>query len=825
MSRPDPQSSRRARASRPANGFTLTTAWASVVLALLTLVFFHEVSLQGSTFVSPDATAPAGFVRVGEQSLWRDHVYPLWNPFVFLGMPSFGSGAYNPLIYPPDWPVALLQKFLPLPELTWLLLYYFLAGLFTFLLAREWGARPEGALLAAAAFVFQPNLVAVGSHGHGSQLVDSAYLPLMLWLSSRWLRNGTLTELGWLALAGGFQLLRGHVQICYYTWLAIGIHAVVVLVFQARQPQELTRSALRALALGGAALLAFGVAGIYNLPLRDYAQHSIRGGSEGGGTGFAYATSWSLGFHELPSIVFPNFAGFGGATYWGTMPFTDYPNGYVGVVVALLALFGFMPQALGAGPGPSAPLRVSVVVLAGFALLVSLGRHFPLYGLLYDSLPLFNKFRIPVMILILFQLGMALAAAWGWSALVQPSRDRSQPNLLDRVLGGAVIALAVIGLLALFGTDLLRGPYVTAVLGHQPRLGFDAARAAFAAFAGDLGKVAFLGLGLMALAWVTRRGRLAVSLASVVALVLLLVELWPVSRAVMQPTIGEPVARNLEAGRDDVVEFLEKAGPAGSFRVFFYESDMFFSNRLAGFQIATLGGAHAAKPQLFQDLIETNALVQLPWLALLNAQYWVFSRPVAPTDIPADWYPLLKPRFTGEAGVVYEYALALPRATVVGAWRVMSDTGRGVMDSVSVAAHDPAGFTWLTAEPGFPSGPPVPAGRAEITDYRLHEIHVDVDAVRPAILRLADLWYPDWKVTVDGRPARLLRADHLLRAVAVPEGRHKVVFRLESRSFTTGFWISIASLGAALVLLAAGWRLAGRPATLPAEPPLEGASR
>ena len=38
--------------------------------------------------------------------------------------------------------------------------------------------------------------------------------------------------------------------------------------------------------------------------------------------------------YELPSMVFPNFVGFGGATYWGGMPFTDYPNGFIGVIIA-----------------------------------------------------------------------------------------------------------------------------------------------------------------------------------------------------------------------------------------------------------------------------------------------------------------------------------------------------------------------------------------------------------------------------------------------------------------------------------------------------------
>ena len=791
---------------RPARGFTLTTAWAAVVVALLTLVFFHEVSLEGRTFVAPDATAPAGFVRIGEQSLWRDHVYPLWNPFVFLGMPSFGSGAYNPLIYPPDWPLAVLQKLLPLPELTWLLLYYFLGGLFMFLLAREWGARPEGALIGAVAFVFQPNLVAVGSHGHGSQLVDSAYLPLMLWLAARWLRKGTLPELGWLALAGGFQLLRGHVQVCFYTWLAIGLYSVVRLAFTVRTPSELPRVALRVLAIGGAAALAFGVAGVYNLPLRDYAQHSIRAASGNGGVAFGYATSWSMAAYELPSIVFPGFVGFGGATYWGAMPFTDYPNAFLGVIVVLLAVCGF------AARGASDPgARLFAGAIALFALLVSMGRHTPVYGLLYDHLPLFNKFRVPVMMLILFQLGTALAAAWGWGALLQVGRDKGRPDLVDRLLTGMAAALALLGLFALFGTESLRGAYVTGAIAHQPRLGADAARAAFAMFTGDLGKVAFLGLALVGIAWFSRRGRFPVALASVVALGLLLVELWPVSRSVMLPTVGEPVVRNLDAGRDEVVRLLEQAGPPGTFRVFFPESELFQDNRLAGFGVATLGGYHAAKPRLFQDLVETGSLYQLPWLALLNARYWVFSRPVSPTDIPADWYALLRHVQSTPAGVVYEFGLAMPRATVVGAWEVVPDTGRAVLDSVSSMVRNPAGFTWLTQDPGVPSGAQEEAGAATITRYGLHEVEIEVDATRPAVLRLADLWYPDWKVTVDGRPAELLRADHALRAVAVPQGRHHVVFRFVSGAFQAGLWLSIGSTLAALGLLAAGWWTSRRP--------------
>jgi hypothetical protein len=664
-------------------------------------------------------------------------------------------------------------------------------------------------LIGAAAFVFQPNLVAVGAHGHGSQLVDSAYLPLMVWLAARWLRKGTLAELGWLALAGGFQFLRGHVQICFYTWIAIALYAVVKLALAARQPEELVKLAIRSGALLGAALLAFGIAGIYNLPLRDYVRYSMRGSSASGGAPLEYATSWSMAFYELPSIVFPNFVGFGGATYWGGMPFTDYPNAYVGVIVLLLALCGFAASGGGDLAG-----RIFAGALSLVALLIGLGKNFPLYGFLYDHLPLFNKFRIPVMVLVLFQLGFAMAAAWGWGLLVRVGESRGRMDLVDKLLVGSAAALGVLGLFALFGTESARGGYVTMALAHQPRFSAEAARAAFTAFTGDLGKVAFLGLAIVGMTWFTRRGKFPVALASIVALLLLLVELWPVSRSVMLPTIGEPQAHNADAGRDDVVEYLEKSAPAGEARVFCIEPQLFDDNRMAGFGLSTLGGHHSAKTKLYQDLMDSNSLFQLPWLALLNCRYWVFSRPVAPTDLPGDWFRALKLVHSGEAGAVYEFALSLPRATLLGDWRLEPDAGHAVLDSVTAVAHNPATFTWLDRDPGVPAGAADSVGSARVTRYRLHEVEVDVNAHRPAVLRLADLYYPDWKVFVDGKPERLLRADHALRAVAVPEGHHTVLFKFQSGAFRAGLWVSIVSTFLSLALLAVGAWLERRPAPL-----------
>jgi hypothetical protein len=269
----------------------------------------------------------------------------------------------------------------------------------------------------------------------------------------------------------------------------------------------------------------------------------------------------------------------------------------------------------------------------------------------------------------------------------------------------------------------------------------------------------------------------------------------------MAPVIGDPVAKSLDYGRDDVVEFLEKAGPWGSFRVFVPQQ--FADNRLAGFGIATLGGAHAAKPRLFQDLMDTNALNDPRWWRVLNVRYVVLGQPLDPGEAP----PFLRLVYTGSAAV-YEYLAALPRATVVGAYGVVPDTGRVAVDSLAAGTHDPAEFTWLVQDPKLALGP-VTGATASITKYGLHQVDVDVDTPGAGLLRLADMWYPDWRVTVDGRPAELLRADHALRAVAVPAGRHKVEFRYASPSVTRGLWVSIGCALAALALLAGGW-LAGR---------------
>jgi hypothetical protein len=81
-------------------------------------------------------------------------------------------------------------------------------------------------------------------------------------------------------------------------------------------------------------------------------------------------------------------------------------------------------------------------------------------------------------------------------------------------------------------------------------------------------------------------------------------------------------------------------------------------------------------------------------------------------------------------------------------------------------------------------GPPAAAaadGTARILRYANTEIDVEVEAPAGGFLVLNDVWHPWWRAEVNGRPADILKANVLFRAVALaPEAaRHHVHFAFE----------------------------------------------
>src|SRR5205085_11979956 len=91
-----------------------------------------------------------------------------------------------------------------------------------------------------------------------------------------------------------------------------------------------------------------------------------------------------------------------------------------------------------------------------------------------------------------------------------------------------------------------------------------------------------------------------------------------------------------------------------------------------------------------------------------------------------------------------------------------------------------------------------PAGTVEFASYAPKQIELNVNATAPSILLLNDKFDPDWKVWVDGKPAKLLRCNYLMRGVQVPAGDSKVRFHFEPS--LTGFYVTLAAVIVGLLL-------------------------
>jgi len=83
---------------------------------------------------------------------------------------------------------------------------------------------------------------------------------------------------------------------------------------------------------------------------------------------------------------------------------------------------------------------------------------------------------------------------------------------------------------------------------------------------------------------------------------------------------------------------------------------------------------------------------------------------------------------------------------------------------------------------------------ANIREYRANRVVADVSSNAGGTLVLTDLDFPGWKVTINGDPAESQTINGMYRGVAVPAGKHTVVWSYHPRSQTIGVVICLASL-------------------------------
>jgi uncharacterized membrane protein YfhO len=85
-------------------------------------------------------------------------------------------------------------------------------------------------------------------------------------------------------------------------------------------------------------------------------------------------------------------------------------------------------------------------------------------------------------------------------------------------------------------------------------------------------------------------------------------------------------------------------------------------------------------------------------------------------------------------------------------------------------------------------------GEAQIVQYSRTRVTIDALLRTSGVLVLTDAYYPGWKVVVNGKEKRILRANHFFRGVALAAGKHRVEFVYQPLSFRIGAVVSATTL-------------------------------
>lgn len=196
----------------------------------------------------------------------------------------------------------------------------------------------------------------------------------------------------------------------------------------------------------------------------------------------------------------------------------------------------------------------------------------------------------------------------------------------------------------------------------------------------------------------------------------------------------------------------------------------------------------------YLDPVRRRFRVALPFTLALKPGAAQPSDKTAITDLvqllkatPNDQGPFALIEFTG----------ALPRAKFYTRWETVTNDP-AALERLRSPEFDPEKAVVLATEPaGLKPSPDAAPGEVTFAGYAPKEVVLKTKSAAAGVLLLNDRWHADWKVSVDGQPATLLRANFIMRGVAVPAGEHTVGFRFDPPHGT--LWVSLSAIAAGLV--------------------------
>ena len=392
-----------------------------MVLAVLTLLLFREYLLSGpgSMLMGQDTIAAGIMFR----KFFVEHIralgrLPLWNPYLFGGVPTIEAGSGDIL-----YPASILHFILPADQRPGMEADPPRVSRGGLHVSRGPGIRrqPPGSALCRVRVhaVGEPCESGLGRPGRedvchralSRGTVASGHCPRPPFLGALYLAGCGSRADGGGAPSAGVLRLSG----------AGGIRP--------REPlgRRQAGGAFLANGLAGgmvAVVTAAGVAAVVLLPMYRYLREdSPRAGP---GRGFEYSATWSLHAEEAPRCSFPSSPEpmSQSQTYWGKNPF-KHNSEYGGALVFVLGI-----AALAGLRGDRR--RWGLAAMAGIALLYALGAGTPVFRLLYSVVPGLKNFRAPSLAAYLAIVALTLLSA----LLIERALAAGDPRARRADVGG-----------------------------------------------------------------------------------------------------------------------------------------------------------------------------------------------------------------------------------------------------------------------------------------------------------------------------------------------------------------------------------------------------
>lgn len=377
---------------------------------------------------------------------------PLWTTSMFSGMPTYQIACENRYKFGNVLP-AILTLGLPKP-----INVLFLGAVTFYFLCVVLGLRPWIGFIGAIAYVYSSYSPIIIVSGHDTKMLAMAYLPgviaaLILILRKKYLLGTGLMGFFLASLVGA-----NHLQVTYYTFLLIAIIGISYATYCIQQKQ-VKHLLICAGCVAGVFTISIGNNAMTLWTTYEYAKASNRGGNTEltpiGGLAEQqltanqqsknYAFQWSYGKLETLTLLVPNLYGGSSSGKLGTNSATYNQLTGIGVPPSQAAQFlERVPLYWGnqsAEIGTSGPVYFGAVIcfLALLALFIVRSWHkwwlvaatifftFLAWGnnmqafnyFMFDYFPFYSKFRAPAQALIIPQLTFAMLAALGINELME----------------------------------------------------------------------------------------------------------------------------------------------------------------------------------------------------------------------------------------------------------------------------------------------------------------------------------------------------------------------------------------------------------------------